>query len=64
MTRKKLAVILCLAVSLAFAGCSGEESADSSSVSQSQEEISGSSADESERADEDSVEDLVDVPIA
>lgn len=64
MTRKKLAVILCLAVSLAFAGCSGEESADSSSVSQSQEEISASSADESERADEDSVEDLMDVPVA
>ena len=47
--RKRLAVILCLTVSLVFVGCSGgKDTSDSSAVSQSQEATSVSSSGEDE----------------
>ena len=62
--RKRLAAILCLTVSLVFAGCSsGKDTSDSSAVSQSQEETSVSSSGE-EDSSADASEELKRIPVA
>ena len=63
--RKRLAVILCLTVSLVFAGCSsGKDTSDSSAVSQSQEETSVSSSGEDEDSSAEASEELKRIPVA
>ena len=61
MHRRKLAVILCLAASLAFAGCSSGGGTDSGSTATSADT---SSASESGSSSADTTEELMEIPIA
>lgn len=65
MKKKKLAVILCLAVSLALAGCSKKDStAETSSVSQSQETEDSASSSEESSSSQETAEKLMAIPVA